>query len=124
MSGIVDVGVKRGVGDRVAVGVAVGNSGVNVAMGVAEINGVGVMPAIVVCVAPAIMVDITAVPRTLRSSVGAGKFGAHAWAKISNRLIETRTGADFRILIISPSDHPKRTANPKTRNSPLTGWTF
>ena len=98
------VDVKTGVGDNVAVTVAVGNSGVDVASGEGEISEVGVMPDTAVWVAPAIMVDMTAVPRELRSSVGAGRPGTHAWAKISNRLIETRIGVDFRIL--SPSGHP------------------
>ncbi len=120
-----DVAVKRGVGGRVAVGVAVGTSGVNVAMGVAEISGVGVMPAIVVCVAPAIMVDMTAVPRKLRSSVGAGKLGTpHAWVRINKTLKDNKNGVDFRTFIVPPSDHPRRLTSPKTRKCPPIGGTF
>jgi len=97
------VDVKTGVGDNVAVMVAVGNSGVDVASGEGEISEVGVMPDTAVWVAPEIMVDMIAVPRKFKSCVGAGRPGAHAWAKINNRLIATRIGVDFRIL--SPSSH-------------------
>ena len=87
MSGTVDVAVKTGVsvqtgvGERVAVGDSVGNSDVDVDSGEGEISGVGVTPAAAVCVAPTIMVDMTAVPRKLRSSVGAGTLGIQAWVR-------------------------------------------
>jgi hypothetical protein len=80
----------------VADGVALGTSGVDVASGEGEISGVGVMPAAAVCVAPEIMVDMTAVPRKLRSSVGAGKFAIpQAWVRINKT--DKRIRLDFRM---------------------------
>src|SRR5688572_10167384 len=114
MSGTRGVAVKMGVGDRVAEGVAAGTSGVDVTSGDGEISGVGVMPATAVCVAPEIMVDITAVPRKLRSSVGAGKLGIpHAWVRISKILSDKRIGAHFCTVIVPPSGHPRRSQTQK-----------
>jgi hypothetical protein len=74
-------GVGEGVAEGVMDGVEVSSSGVAVNVG----QGVGVaavtegITAAAVWVAPAIMVDIIAVPRKFRSWVGAGKLGtAHA----------------------------------------------
>jgi hypothetical protein len=95
ISGTADVAVKIGVGDKVAEGVAVGTSGVDVASGEGEISGVGVMPATAVCVAPETMVDIIAVPRKLRSCVGAGRLGIQACVRINKT--DKRIRLDFRM---------------------------
>src|SRR5262245_39138741 len=112
MSGTVDVAVKikMAVGERVAEGVALGGSGVDVASvevtsgevdvsGEGEISDVGVMTATAVCEAPAIIVDIIAVPRKLRSCVGTGRPGTHAWVR--SKKTDIRMKVDF--LMGSPS---------------------
>ena len=94
-----DVEVKIGIGVNVTVGVNVGNSGVNVARGVAvSIKPTGA-PAIAVCVEPETIVPITAVSREWISWVGAGTLGkAQAREMINKVVTDKRMGVDFRIV--------------------------
>jgi hypothetical protein len=88
--------VKRGVGVNVMVGVSVGNSGVEVGNGDCTIS-TG-MTAWAVWVAPEIIVSIMAVPRELRSCVGAGTTGeAQARETINRTETDKRMGVDFFI---------------------------
>lgn len=93
--GVIGVAVKMGVGVNVSVGVSVGSSGVKVAVGP---RSIGTTTADV-WVAAEIIVCIIAVPRELRSSVGAGNPGA---AQASEAINKTVTGKrikfDFRIV--------------------------
>jgi enhancing lycopene biosynthesis protein 2 len=90
------VAVKTGVGDRVADGVVVG---VNDIAGVGESTTATGKPASAVCVAPAIIVDMTAVPSTFRSCVGAGTPDtAQAKESIIQTVTDKRMGVFFFIL--------------------------
>jgi hypothetical protein len=98
MSGIAGVAVKTGVGDEVADGVKLG---VNVGPGVGVSTSSTGTPAREVRVAPETMVDMTAVPRKLRSCVGAGTPGtAHACVTINKIATDKRMGVDFRIICL------------------------
>jgi hypothetical protein len=97
--GTIGVAVKIGVDVRVTVGLRVGNSGVDVGRGVAVSRRPTGSPAIAVCVAPEIMVDITAVPRKLISSVGAGVAGkTQARETMIRTVTDKRMGGKFFIL--------------------------
>jgi hypothetical protein len=90
------VAVKIGVGDRVAVGVRVGGSGVNVAVGEFAIS-MGITAA-AVCVTPATMVCMMAVPRELISWVGAGAGIAQARETINKTITAKRMGVEVLIF--------------------------
>ena len=123
MSGMDGVEVETSVGVDVADGVTLG---VNVAPGVAVSTSPTGTPARDVWVAPATMVDITAVPRKLRSSVGAGLPGTTHAREASNKdkavtdkrsdPVDKRMGVDFRIIGLLPVI--KAIPSPKTRNHP------
>jgi hypothetical protein len=89
------VKVRIGVGDRVAVGVSVGISGVNVGTG-EFITSIGTA-APAVCVTPEIIVCIMAVPRELTSWVGAGAGIAQARETINKTDTDKRMGVGFFI---------------------------
>jgi hypothetical protein len=89
MSGTTGVEVKRGVGDTVADGVKLG---VNVGPGVGVSTSSTGTPARAVSVVPETMVDMTAVPRKLRSCVGAGTPGkTHAREAINKAITDKRS---------------------------------
>jgi hypothetical protein len=90
------VNVKIGVGERVAVGVRVGTSGVNVGTGEFTTSIGTAAPA--VCVTPAIIVCIMAVPRELISWVGAGAGIAQARETINKTDTDKRMGVERFIL--------------------------
>jgi hypothetical protein len=90
------VAVKIGVGERVAVGVSVGGSGVNVATG--EFTTSTGITAPAVWDAPETIVCITAVPRELISWVGAGAGMTQARETINKTDTDKRMGVDFLIL--------------------------
>lgn len=105
--------LKTGVGDKVAEGVKVGVEGVNVKIGVAESTTATGTPAAAVCVAPEIIVDMTAVCSKLRSCVGAGKPGVAQATKTSKRTVtDIRMGDGFRIVrllsVIQATEAQKR----------------
>src|SRR5690349_9031726 len=98
------VAVKIGVGDKVrdAVGLAV-----KVAPGVGESTTAIGKPARAVPVAPEIIVAMTAVPRMLRSCVGAGTPDtAHASESINKAVTDKRMGVGFRM--VPPFGHQQR----------------
>jgi hypothetical protein len=109
------VDVKIGVGDRVAVGVRVGGSGVNVATGEFTTSTGTTAPD--VCVTPAIIVCMMAVPRELISCVGAGAGAAQASETINKTETDKRMGVDFFIL---PPFGNKAIIIPKMRSHPPT----
>jgi hypothetical protein len=129
MSGTVEVEVKTGVGEDVADGeaegvkVGSGGTGVNVGQGVGDSTVTeGGITAAAVCVAAEAMVAMMAVPKTLRSCVGVGRFGvAQAREMMKRTVIDKTTRAGFRI--VPPFDHPSA-RSPKTRNHPLTCQTL
>jgi hypothetical protein len=90
------VNVKTGVGERVAVGVSVGGSGVNVGTGEFTTSIGTTAPA--VCVTAETMVCIMAVPRELTSWVGAGAGIAQARATINKTHTDKRMGVEPFIL--------------------------
>jgi hypothetical protein len=90
------VDVKIGVGDKVAVGVRVGTSGVNVAAGEFTTSIGTAAPA--VCVTPEIMVCMMAVPREFISWVGAGAGAAQARETINKTITDKRMGVEVFIL--------------------------
>src|SRR4029453_882658 len=112
MSGMTGVEVKTGVGDTVADG---GKLGVKVGPGVGVSTSTTGTPARAVSVAPETMVDMTAVPRKLRSCVGAGTPGTtHARETINKAVTDKRMGVGLRmkcLLSVIKSD-----LTPKTRN--------
>jgi hypothetical protein len=90
------VAVKIGVGDRVAVGVSVGGSGVKV--GVGEFTTSIGTTAPEVCVTAAIMVCMIAVPREFISWVGAGAGIAQARETINKTITDKRMGVEVLIF--------------------------
>jgi hypothetical protein len=109
------VAVKIGVGDRVAVGVRVGTSGVDVATGEFTTSTGIIAPA--VCVTPEIIVCMMAVPREFISWVGAGAGITQARETINKTLTDKRMGVDFFIL---PPFGNKAIIILKMRNHPPT----
>jgi hypothetical protein len=107
-SGTAGVGVKTGDGVRVTVGV---NMGVKVGIVVAVSTMSMGITAIAVCVAAETIVAMTAVPRELISSVGAGTLvTAHARETITKTVTDKRMGVGF---LITPPFGPQRKHNPK-----------
>jgi hypothetical protein len=107
--------VKIGVGDNVAVGVRVGNSGVNVGIGDSTRSTGITAPA--VCVRPETIVCITTVSMEFGFCVGTETLGeAQARVTINKTVTDKRMGVGFRM--VTPFGQQDN-HTPKMRNYPL-----
>jgi hypothetical protein len=112
------VEVKAGVGDSVAVGVNVGNSGVKV--GIGELTMSMGMTAPAVCVKPTTMVCTMAVFTEFGSDVEIPGT-VQAWEVINKTAANKRVGVDFNMF---PPFIINCDRNTKTWNHTLIGRTF